>query len=769
MRAVSTLVAAIGILVACADAAAVRRTASHTPSSTASSKPTSTSTSKKTGCAAVSASLATQNTTSIVKVSDAMACLESVPLDVKRSSAYVDFIEPYIQFQSTLAYLKNPPLGWTLPGVDVLGGLSEIQDNVNSGKYKSQWEFEVDLYMLVNVFPHDFHFNLPLPLLSVFNFAEHGGSLVSVSKDGLSIPQLYFKRDLDMDYLVGNLDWTPSPLVSVNGVNAVDYINYIAQTTSPFQDPDAIFNQAFTSLAFSYIPQARGGNLFQIGGYLYGFEADSYNYTFANGTVREIGNLAVTQLDFTGIETGQDLFNLVDLPPSEVSTTAAAATSTTATSVSTTAATTTSSTAVTSLTGYPSPVAIHPDGYVSGYFLPNSTIAVLVMQSFADAAESDPNAELLHQATVKKFLAECKTAGMTKLIIDVQANGGGYVFTGFDVFKQLFPTLEPFGANRVRATPEVNYLGTLFSAAGVYNETFNTVYQFQSSLNVNDKPFTSWNQEDPPQEIYGDYFTQELRYNFSDIVTDNVGGLNVTGYLSNANPPPQLFNSDDIVLIYDGTCGSTCAIFAELMKSQGGVRSVAVGGRPQYGPMQGVGGSKGAEVITYSNVVQQVGFVPVAIDILKSKGDTLPTVPDSEFIPDTSDSPLGDTSTLGSGGRINLRNNMHMGDNSFTPLQFIYEAANCKLFYTPTDLYNISGLWERVADVAWNKAKCVQGSSVMSDNTFPPGAYDTVAFGPGAYSTVKQLAQPGLLAQRNETLSNAAVFFLGMNWAIAKE
>ena len=126
-----------------------------------------------------------------------MACLESVPLDAKRSSDFIDYIEPYIQFQSTLAYLKNPPLGWTLPGVDVLGGLSEIKDNINSGKYTSQYDFEVDLYMLVNVFPHDFHFNLPMPLLSVFSFLQRGGSLVSVSKDGLSLPQLYFKSKRD--------------------------------------------------------------------------------------------------------------------------------------------------------------------------------------------------------------------------------------------------------------------------------------------------------------------------------------------------------------------------------------------------------------------------------------------------------------------------------------------------------------------------------------------------------------------------------------------
>lgn len=128
-----------------------------------------------------------------IRASDALACLKSVPLDAKRSSAYIDFIEPYIQFQSTLAYLKNPPLGWTLPGVDVLGGLTEIQKSLKSGKYKSQWDFEVDLYALVNIFPHDFHFNLALPLLSVFNFQTVQGSLVSVSTDGLSLPEIYFK------------------------------------------------------------------------------------------------------------------------------------------------------------------------------------------------------------------------------------------------------------------------------------------------------------------------------------------------------------------------------------------------------------------------------------------------------------------------------------------------------------------------------------------------------------------------------------------------
>jgi hypothetical protein len=100
-----------------------------------------------------------------------------------------------LQFQSTLAYLKDPPIGYTLPGVDILGGLAQIKRNVKKSFYGSQWDFEVDLWSLVNVLPHDFHLNLPLPLINVFGFLPSTGPLVSVSLSGLSIPDVYIKGE----------------------------------------------------------------------------------------------------------------------------------------------------------------------------------------------------------------------------------------------------------------------------------------------------------------------------------------------------------------------------------------------------------------------------------------------------------------------------------------------------------------------------------------------------------------------------------------------
>ena len=40
-------------------------------------------------------------------------------------------------------------------------------------------------------------------------------------------------------------------------------------------------------------------------------------------------------------------------------------------------------------------------------------------------------------AVVSRFLAACGKAGKSKLIIDVTGNGGGTVFLGYDVFKQV--------------------------------------------------------------------------------------------------------------------------------------------------------------------------------------------------------------------------------------------------------------------------------------------------------------------------------------------
>lgn len=52
------------------------------------------------------------------------------------------------------------------------------------------------------------------------------------------------------------------------------------------------------------------------------------------------------------------------------------------------------------------------------------------------------------------------------------------------------------------------------------------------------------------------------------------------------------------------------------------------------------------------------------------------------------------------------------------PLQFVYEAANCRIFYTPQTIFNYTNLWMYAADATWKKPElCVQGSTGYALNS----------------------------------------------------
>lgn len=50
-------------------------------------------------------------------------------------------------------------------------------------------------------------------------------------------------------------------------------------------------------------------------------------------------------------------------------------------------------------------------------------------------------------------------------------------------------------------------------------------------------------------------------------------------------------------------------------------------------------------------------------------------------------------------------------------MQFTYEAANCRIFYTPQTFYNYIALWKYAADAIWsNPALCVKNSTGYAVN-----------------------------------------------------
>lgn len=64
-------------------------------------------------------------------------------------------------------------------------------------------------------------------------------------------------------------------------------------------------------------------------------------------------------------------------------------------------------------------------------------------------------------------------------------------------------------------------------------------------------------------------------------------------------------------------------------------------------------------------------------------------------------------------GGINLKDNLRRDDTSNTPLEFIYEAADCRMFYTAPMINDVTMVWKGVVDRMFRNgtSKCVQGST----------------------------------------------------------
>ena len=114
-------------------------------------------------------------------------CLISTPFNATVATQFLSYYKDTLQFQSTLAYLKNPPSTYKQPSVDLLGGLDSIQQAVDTGVYENEYDFEAAVHKLVHA-AHDSHITLYAGVSSVFTFGAPV-SIVSVSTDGIAYPK----------------------------------------------------------------------------------------------------------------------------------------------------------------------------------------------------------------------------------------------------------------------------------------------------------------------------------------------------------------------------------------------------------------------------------------------------------------------------------------------------------------------------------------------------------------------------------------------------
>ncbi|KAL6151809.1 hypothetical protein ACJQWK_10157 [Exserohilum turcicum] len=638
-------------------------------------------------------------------------CLTSVPFNQSAAIALVNNIKPILEFQSTTAMLKNPPRSWAMnvrPGYDLFGEFEKVVRKVTSGAYKNEHQFGMELFQVIQ-FAHDPGLQyLPDSIGTAFLFMRGTPSLVSVSANGHDLPNVYSFDDITAE-LLGNASFKASPITHINGQDAKSFLENDSKWNYD-SDPHTTYNGAFTSLSSRLSDVNYIGTFKRCGDMGAIYPGPTTTFRFANGTRKSFDNYAVVLVPFDGISDGESLYQTYYTTPKIFVDNNQSASQTPSNSTSTTSPQ--------QAPGYPQPIFLDSTNNLGGFYLENhySDVAVLSIPSFEPT--SDPT--LITQDYIAKFVVGAKAAGKKKLIIDLQSNPGGLIELAYNLFKILFPRgRDHSAAMRFRATDATRLISkvfskvaekyppklpdTLYENTSTYTDYWTTMeYDSKYVVNTQSQSFKRWTDFFGPYFHNGDWFSSLFRYN----LTSELFSVGMYGYGKYASYTQQPFKAQDIIILTDGKCSSACSVFVDLMRVIQKVKTVAIGGRPRYGPMQPLGSNRGPRLVRWTEInvmmqlaIQDFNTPEESARLMKTKLATLME-------------PLAyERSAPGTISNINFLDAVRDGDWSNTALQFKYEPAECRMLLTKKMVVDITAIWKAVADSAWGwHSHCIDGN-----------------------------------------------------------
>ncbi|KAK8041676.1 hypothetical protein PG993_006199 [Apiospora rasikravindrae] len=324
----------------------------------------------------------------------------------------------------------------------------------------------------------------------------------------------------------------------------------------------------------------------------------------------------------------------------------------------------------------------HFRGYMSaGPAMPE--VAVLHLPTFPPASGTRETAE-----TVSRFLTELTHLGKKRLVLDLSGNEGGDIVPAFNLFKTLFPDKSIYSATRFRSTELLGLMTRVFSAAWAEEpDILDPPLVYRQAVRPNTtEPFGSWEDLVLDPKVKSDNMSSlyaHFDFDRASTIRDPIRGFGGIPL----NPERQLFAAKDMVIMTDGRCASTCAILVDLLRQQG-VRTIAFGGRPHHGPMQTVGGVRGGQRWSLKMIEKHVNTsLRLARDVLAPA--------DAERLAALAPPPLADFplqfDRYGQSG-VNFRDAYGPFDDE-TPLQFVYEAADCRRFFTVENVMQPASMW----------------------------------------------------------------------------
>lgn len=327
--------------------------------------------------------------------------------------------------------------------------------------------------------------------------------------------------------------FTASPVMLINGQNASEYLESYSSGTV-YHDADARYNTVFENPALKALGSGQDA-LFRVH---YVYDGPNTTLTFANDTYKIVENLATIglQYDFSKVKDGPSFFEAFCQGPHEPPRPTAYLAARASAPPMPTA--TPSSSPSPRLLGYPQPVFIQDSGSFSGYYPTEKNyndVAVLAIPTFrpitTDSRLDSLTAGFVQtQQLLQKFFANSLKQDKERLVIDLRGNGGGTIDMGFELFRQLFPTIEPFGATRYRAHEAFHYYSAIvadLAVAGINEDGIMTAdwddadygtssaFLWSNILDVKRQSYKSYADYFGPYILHNDSFTGVRRYNVS--------------------------------------------------------------------------------------------------------------------------------------------------------------------------------------------------------------------------------------------------------------
>ncbi|KAF8712147.1 peptidase S41 family protein, partial [Rhizoctonia solani] len=298
------------------------------------------------------------------------------------------------------------------------------------------------------------------------------------------------------------------------------------------------------------------------------------------------------------------------------------------------------------------PDVINGTGVIKAYVLPDDKTGVLMVGSFGGDYVGFQNDTL-------RALSKLKAAKVQQLIVDTTGNGGGYVCLGEFLINALAGTNFGYAGfeSTVRAQPLARKIVESYIEQGIdYMSYSPNQWAF---LNNTPQP-ANYNYIEPPTNFTINLTKDAVSKRFYDICTPYDVDL----------PAEPFLPASKIIIVGNGECASTCALFTGVAYERLGIKVATFGGNP--GAAMNFNGMAGNQVLEWADLDSEIKTAGLKNDSL-APPDLL----------------------INSNYRVNWRY-AYSWQNKSQPLAFHVERAQYRVPYTADTYMSPQNLWAYV-------------------------------------------------------------------------